>query len=298
MSEERGEGVESAKEGIERYRETAKWLIGLLGSLAALLITSLSLSDLGKARNAEAASAGFVRALIGLAVALAAVTTVLAATKPRFPDIVSKQRFRDLFPDNSPELLGFDSLDALNRRFLASGRAYVAHWIEYDTAKAAGDVSATATALARARQTEHALALINPAVVWVKDYTFYRRVRAWFLAAMLGLTISVGLTANGVLAFARNVAPPQEDKSTAAVVATGLAVPGRIETTDVDLAAELSDLLGLSCASGGTGTLPYSVSALLMSMDGDEMIVAVEQTDQCAGKVLQIDPTLVRFHVP
>lgn len=84
--------------GIDRYRTTAKWLISTFAALGAVLIAGVQITGIGNlsGHRLHMAILGLAIGLLGVAVAIAAATSVLTPEVAVPEQLVSQRRFEPL----------------------------------------------------------------------------------------------------------------------------------------------------------------------------------------------------------
>ena len=112
----------STSQGVQSYRSAAKWLIASFGALGAALVASLQVKDLGSLSGSEKAWAiwGFVVAMAGVLLAVAAASSILAAQSVELQEIRDKSYLNRYFTSRRDLLQGFGSPAAVEAAFTSS----------------------------------------------------------------------------------------------------------------------------------------------------------------------------------
>jgi hypothetical protein len=220
--------------GVDRIRETAKWLVAGFGALGGALITSLQLSDLGQVTgdNRWLAIIGFGLGISGVLVALLAAASVLVAVRISLTEICQNKYLKD-YVDSDPELLGgFPSLKVLRETYDSLAKVRVAAfsrrlhsyygrssilednltagWISGQQSQAVDDKKSYESA-------ESQFTLVNPAVAQILAAANFEKFRhRWSWIALPGIiagvviaAIGASLYATGVSANASASSPPE-----------------------------------------------------------------------------------------
>lgn len=245
---------------IQRYQETAKWTITVLGGIGAALIASLSISGLGmvEGRDLLLSVVGVALGLIGVALAIAGVVSVLAPMKPDFFEALDDPDVKAKLSQSPAFLLGYPSAEELRADFETSGRERVEAYRAMMAAKAQGQFAEKEKQLARAKRAEYLIEVLTPAVEFVKLYGFRVEVRRKFyeqaVPKLIGgsIAIAVGITMFAIFSSADEAAESPSH------------VKGPLAEARLDLSnegvAQLGALLGAKCGPAGIGVLVLGVN--------------------------------------
>jgi len=197
----------------EKLRDTAKWIITSFAAIGAILLAGIQLSNVGKltADTSEcrvaAVIAGVVLAILGIGVAMAFTSRVLAPFLNTF-------RSADEHPDVTDRVLGDGELIGLTYGELKTSVREVKEAVRA-AQEASGDDSEDPTLKEAERAHDEwedsrrlALAMIGRELLWQR-YERSRRMLIW---------VALPLTAFGLAVFAWGANPPAADADQSSAV--------------------------------------------------------------------------------
>jgi hypothetical protein len=202
--------TDSTKAGIERLRETAKWLIGAYAAVGTVLIAGLQLTSLGKIEDETrlwiAIGTAFV-ALVAVTVAIWKVTDVLGPVKVAKADLDPDSPAGKMAKD-TPSLLKGQALDlaSLQTRYEVALNDY-----QVRRDKARGDP----TAVPEAEQAYKLVLAVTDPLAEMRNIALFEKLKQRFDEAKRWLGATAVLTAACVIAFAWAANPSEESQATA-----------------------------------------------------------------------------------
>jgi len=194
-------------QGVQSYRTAARWLIASFGALGAALIASLQLKDLSSISGSEKTWAiwGFIIAMAGVLLALAAASSILAAQSMELQEIRDREYLNRYFAQRRDLLQGFESPTAIEAAFSTS---YTDRRVAYEKQVAAWLAGHNDDEDKSKRQYLAAtlnLDLVVPAADQLVDIGLFVKVsRRWRLVVLPGIVLGVIMATAGVGLFAVN----------------------------------------------------------------------------------------------
>jgi hypothetical protein len=213
-------GPDQVSQGIDRIRETAKWLTAAFGALGGALITSLQIKDLGglSGHARTVALEGFAVAIAGVLIALVATAYVLTAARVSLQDVRRTKYLQKYIGSDHDLLLGYESLEDVIDVYKNSARDRVRAYTEsireyYDQPDGRPSALPEDAATELRNQREHDLAFaraqlefVNPVVHFVLGVAAFECIRRrWRRVAVPGIVVGVALAALGTGLFAIQV---------------------------------------------------------------------------------------------
>jgi len=302
--------VASVRKGIDQLRETAKWIIGIFGSLGAVLVAGTQLSGIGTLDTADerftpavvAAAAGLIctgiiiwsatRILVSRQVSLVELATEESRwkkeNKPRARLGKLFSRFPDINYAHDVDLLGdFESIGALlaERKSIEDLRirAIADEKILNDPKRGDEHVAA------RQRFDQAVGEIVIRSDRWktVQEHLFagvaYNRVRRLFERMTRIMFLFGASAAVAIAVFAWAVNPPDPDENAGAVSGTPASIPavGALLDLTEEGRERYEPHLGAQCVAA-------SIPVLVLNMAADNIEVVSIESDQCRS---------VRFHL-
>lgn len=300
-------GSSSLSQAADRIRESAKWLIVSFAAVGVILYGGLQLASLGKLSTDQpvrltAAGIGVLLGLTGLAVAIAAASSVVTKS------YVSLQWLKDLRPnhpirteiESDKSLLGGHSRleDLASQLSLAQERRLRAYQNRYAPAPT-NESPADRDARIESENKEFAyadnwLASLTNTEDNVLQVASFNRVAHAYEKARKNMFIGAGLAAAGIALFAWGANPP------ALVTAEQVLPPSPSDVTvvvssaardlpRVDLGGRsLQQLLGKTCDLS-------AVQAVAVGAEGSSYQVVSLHTDKCQAAFFTISPVQGRL---
>lgn len=223
--------TDSTTAGIERLRETAKWLIGAYAAVGTVLVAGLQLTNLGKIEDETrllAAIATVFVALVAVVVAIWKITDVLGPVKVEEADLAPNSPAGKMATE-TPSLLKGQALDleSLQKRHEEALKEY-----QLKRDKARGD----STAKPEAEQAYKLVMALNDPLASMRNIALFEKLKKKFDRAKRWLGASAVLTAGCVIAFAWAANPSEESQADAKAQEHGptIARPSLV-TVSVDL---------------------------------------------------------------
>jgi hypothetical protein len=283
MADESKVSADRIEETVKEFRDAAKWFIGALGAIAAVVAAGLSLASLGSTEGWRLVGAGVgtITALAGIIVLLYQTLNVLIVEPVTLPALA------DLSPNDLEGLDETITAPAADVQTLASEtvvkvrEAYVAYAALLESPNDPDRVRAWEAAdrsaklwVAGARRTMARLK--------------YERVRRAFVAVKASLWLKIGLILGGIFlaAWGLNASEPAENRIDV-VLEQPSEVLVQFEPVDFnsDRVPEHAELLGEECVNS---KLPHRAVAL--SATGTVYTIALLKSDECEAVVVSVGP--------
>ncbi len=256
LSEARDPLLTEIKQGVSQNRDTAKWLITILGAVAGAMLAGVQLTSVAKLSGSGKAWAvlGLVVGIVGVLAALLSVATVLASKRVGLDDIqtdpalyrtlAEHKLWLDGYPD--PLTLLADYGDTLMKRREAV-RAMV-------QASKDGSTDEVVDKVNRLNETQAALLVdltwMQAAVDTATDIALDEAHRRTWSRAMVGLATGVLVATMGVAIFV--VQSPPSSLPTATISARPAAAVVALTATGKD---HFASTLGTGCDFGAMNAL-------------------------------------------
>jgi hypothetical protein len=190
------------RSAADRVRQTAQWLVASFGAVAAALLASLKLSDVGKLEGSTHAwaLAGFGLGMVGVTIAIVAMAWV---TGPRTTSLATVEG-PDLrtIASHYDWLSGFGSVEELAKYYRGAATDRIDTYNRMADAVEKKDETALSEATAAHDLASRRLELVNPAVDRIVDHAADFVVRSSWRRALFAFVIGVALTSAGVGIFA------------------------------------------------------------------------------------------------
>lgn len=198
--------------GVDRIRDTAKWLVTGFGALGAALITSLQLRDVGQLSGTDEilALAGFAIGIAGILVALLGTASVLSAHRVGLGELKSDPKLRNYIEKN-PELLGgYKTLDEVYEQYQDASQDRIRAYSQRLKAAKNEDVERHKGEYDKANLR---LDLVNPVVAQLLAASLFERVRNHWARVVLPLiAVGVVLATVGVGLFTSRLTEKKADQ--------------------------------------------------------------------------------------
>jgi hypothetical protein len=185
----------------EATRATAKWILGTLGALAAVLLVGIKLTDIHNADTTVrtlGAVAGAAIALVAVSRAIFSTARVLAPAqtedkhgRPR--SAFSDPRLQTLVESDRTLLGGFSSLSSLRDDYTSALEALREAQQNYQDGDRASRL--------RLLRAQRALRALDPVVQFLRDLSIFEEVRARYERATRDLGVATFAVIAGALLF-------------------------------------------------------------------------------------------------
>jgi hypothetical protein len=262
--------------GIDRLRDTAKWLIGAYAGVGAILVAGLQLTSLGKVEDDTRvwlAIAGAAAALLAVTLGIGAIARVLAPVSVvDEEDLGANSDMQTLTESDELWLKGMaPDLQTLRTEYAQALTAYQA-------ARAAAVPPSPEADEAKANARATMLALFDP-LDRMRKQVLFNKVQNRFKNAKRLLLLSSLVVAAGVIAFAWAANPSDDDQAEAKTESSGpeLAQPSPV-TLWID--PERKSLDPLRKALGDTCALDQVKALAVGGSPGHPEVITLPQ-DNC-----------------
>lgn len=282
--------------GIEKIRETARWLIKGFGALGAVLVASLQLSDIGDLTGADrtAAIISFFVGMMGVLVALLAAAFVLAADQVQLQDLTGRSTLGRFVNEHRDLLAGFPTVDALVTEYRSAVRARLAaagapdsttpfkvEQVPGGAGAPASDPPAEVEERPPVQYDTDRLRLLNSIVQIVLQAAIFEKVRrTWTRQVLPLIALGVVLATLGMGVFAAHV-------TDAAEVVPAVAETPVPAVVDLTPAAEARE-----GASLGSGCNLSDMEAVVLA-SSDKAIELLTTDDRCRTRRFEVAPNEV-----
>lgn len=217
-------GDDLIQQGVDRIRDTAKWLIAAFAAIGAVLIAGTQLSSVGGLPTCLPRSADCLRLWVALpsaALALGAVAfAVSAITAVLLPRVATLSSLRKELSDpkskiagyfrSNPELLqGFPTIESLacERERLVKNQSQLAE--QYDRTE---DAAGRKQLASRLEEVYADLKDLEDRISQIADTADYQSLSEDFRKAVRRVFFCGAIAATGIAAFAWAANPPQPDQ--------------------------------------------------------------------------------------
>lgn len=273
------EQTDQLDSAIDRFRETAKWLVAAFGAIGATLIASLELGGLGQLEGADELFAviGLALGVSGVLLALVAAAAILATTRVTLGEI-RRSKVLHGFVQREPWLLsGYKSVEDLVTEYEQAASTRIA---AYRRRLKATDAASADEADRMYNRANLSLELANPAVDRLLGAVLFEKVqRRWRRRVLPLIALGVLLTAVGMAFFATQA--PDDPPSADAVAATPVRGFLHLSSEGRD---ELGESLGEAC-----DLTAVEVVVLASSDDASEVVTTDDRCNARRFRVTQDD---------
>lgn len=263
--------------GIDRLRDTSKWLIGAYAGVGAILVAGLQLTSLGKVEDDTRlwlAIAGAAAALLAVTLGIGAIARVLAPVSVVDNDDLGANSEMQTLTASDPLWLKGMAPDLQTLR-----TEYTQALTTYQNARAvARDTPSTEADEAKANARAAMLALFDP-LDRLRKQVLFNKVQNRFKDAKRLLLLSSLVVAAGVIAFAWAANPSDDDQAEAKTESSGpeLAQPSPV-TLWID--PDRKSLKPLRTALGDTCALDQVKALAVGGSPGHPEVITLPQ-DNC-----------------